>query len=450
MSLLSRTISVEKKSQLRQFYFLSFSSLLHFAILGLLSPYIAIYFKQESLPFVILFLIFLANNLGNISQPLWGGLSDRFDKRKIFIVNASVFWTLFGVFINFLPDFFIFVLFFGIASLFGSAVQPAARSLISFYSIEGEETEYQTKYGVLLSTAFSISAWIGGIIVDFFGFYFIFITVMILGVISLLLSIFTIKDFKMEEYQFLRENSDPNQPVVENHKEFSEKRNIQVRFSQKLRILLKNPLYIAILIFSFFGGFSFYFFFNFISVFFEEMGLYLSIFSWSFIISFISFLCINYFGEAIVKRKIEKKIIENHNTSKEANLEKSVQKNEISKILKMIFIFWSIIGFLILCVLITFIPDQIIIIMIVYCLPIVPFFFTSMLALTTSVVDIEYKAVAIGIQGVFVFGGRALTSYLGSIFLDLGGFSLAAFINLFFMIILLTIGIYTFRKLKLI
>ncbi len=450
MMTFSKSLSEEKKNQLRQFYFLSFSSLLHFAILGLLSPYIAIYFKQKELPFAILFLIFLANNLGNISQPVWGSLSDNFDKRKIFIVIASIFWTIFGIIINIIPEFLFFIFFFGIASFFGSAVQPVARSLISFSSLEGEETEYQSKYGVLLSTAFSVSAWTGGIIVDSFGFSIIFFIVMILGILSLFLSIFTIKDVKMGEYQYLKITSNPYRFNAEKQIKYHVKNKIYRNFVQSLKILLKNPLFMVILIFSFLGGFSFYFFFNFMTVFFDERGMNPSIFSWSFIISFVFFLFINYFGEALVKKKIEKKILKNQNNSNEEYLETFAQKNEISKSLKMIFIFWSIIGFLILCILIAFIPNEIIIILVVYSFPIVPFFFTSMLALTTSVVDRENKAIAIGLQGVFVYGGRALSSYCGSFFLDLGGFSLTAFINSFLMIMLLVMGIYTFKKLKLI
>ncbi|MBD3212383.1 MAG: MFS transporter [Candidatus Lokiarchaeota archaeon] len=428
--------SAEKKTQIREFYSLSISSLLHFSILGLLSPYIAIYFKRGGLPFGILFLIFLANNLGNIAQPVWGGLSDRFDRRKIFIVLASIMWLVFGIIIYITPEFIIFVIFFGLASFFGSSVQPIARSLIAFISLEGEETEYQSKFGVLLTTSFTISAWLGGMIADFYDFNTLFFIVMILAFLSLIISTFTVPEYRMSE----------NANKI---KDINKKDNKYVNFNQKLKNLFKNNLFVIIVVFSFLGGFCFYFFFSFMSVFFSERGLNLSLYSWSFILSFSLFMLINYIGEAYVKRKIKikKDIV---NLTEEENAEIARQKNQISIKLKMVFIFWSILGFLTLCILITLISDMSFIILILYSFPIVPFFFTSMLALTSSVVDLEHKALAIGVQGVFVFGGRSLTVYVGSIFLDIGGFPIAALVNIFLMIILLLMAIYTFKKLEMI
>ncbi|MGV9174258.1 MAG: MFS transporter [Promethearchaeia archaeon] len=416
-----------KETNKIQFYLLSFSILLQFAIIGLLEPYIAIYFRREGLPFSILFLIFFANYMGNIVQPVWGGLSDRMDRRKIFLVLGTCVWMIAMIIINFIPEFLIFVIFFGIASLFGSATQPVARSMITLLAKEEEETEYQSKFGVLLTTAVAISGWAGGFIVSYFNFDLLFTLTMIISILSFVL-IFSVREHTIEEEL--------------NHFHIKHEEDSKFNkgsFKERALELFRNKFYLLILFCSCLGGISFYFFFNFFSVFYVENGGDLTLYSWALIFSFIMFMILNYAGEAIMKRKYKDSVLENNQKAPMG----------VSEKLKGMFILWAMIGFSFLCVLIFLHPVvPLFMILLVYSLPIVPFFFTSMLALTAKVVEPDRKALAIGIQGVFVFGGRSLSVFLGSQVLDSVGFNLAALIDIFLMISLAMLVIYTIQKLN--
>ena len=218
--------------------------------------------------------------------------------------------------------------------------------------------------------------------------------------------------------------------------------------------LFHNRLFVAVLICSFFGSITFSLFVNFFSVFYIESGGELVMLSFSFVISFVLFLGTNYLGEAIIKRyqsndhnSLDSKRLENNyiNSGK-----KTLEffKMGISERLKKVFILWSILGFSIFCILIGIMPQGLMVILIVYSLPTIPFFFISMLALTAKVVKTEEKALAIGIQGVFVFLGRSITIYFGALLLDMGGFQLAAIINVILMIFLLIITLITFKQLN--
>jgi hypothetical protein len=73
-----------------------------------------------------------------------------------------------------------------------------------------------------------------------------------------------------------------------------------------------------------------------------------------------------------------------------------------------------------------------------------------MLALTTRLVKPEQKALAVGIQGVLVFGGRSLAVFLGSQVLDWGGFNMAAFIDIFLLGALFIMVFYSLKKINII
>jgi MFS family permease len=408
-------------------------------LLGLLNPYIAIYFRKEGLPFSILFLIFLANYLGNIFQPFWGALSDRLDARKPFLILGALIWMIAMLVINAFPVFIVFLLFFGIASLFGSASQPVARSLVSLITIDEEETEYQSKFGVLLTTAFSISAWAGGLILSQFNFNLLFTITVFLSILSFFLI------FPIKEHQLNKKN------LSSQFQEKDRKRPKDIGIRTRLMQLLKNKLYFLIVLCSCFGGFAFYFFLNFFSVFYVENGGSLTHYSWALVISFILFMTLNYSGEAIIKRKNKsfQKLASSSSSSKnDDNVHLDLNIGD-SERLKAIFVLWSIIGFSVFCFLLVLYPIiPLFAILLMYSFPIVPFFFTSMLALTAKVVEPEKKALAIGLQGVFVFGGRSLAVFLGSLVLDTGGFGLAALIDLFLLVSLFLIVAYSFKRIN--
>lgn len=426
------------ETQKGQFYFLSFSMLLHYAITGFLNPYIAIYFRQQGLPFGVIFIIFMANNAGNIAQPMWGGLSDKYDKRKIFLLIATIMWTITTLAIFISPEFWIFVIFFGLASFFGSTVQPVGRSLITLITIEKDETEYQSKFGVLMSTAFMMSSWAGGLVVAYIGFNSLFLITFMMAIISLILLTLTVKERKYSinsgSISISERGNEFNRSEISNSDNSLQN---SIYFRQKILILFQNRAFIAVLICSFFGSVTFYLFFSFFSVFYVESGGEVAVLSWAFVVNFALFMSTNYLGEALTKRRR----IREEETKEKGKKEFSVQ-------LKKIFILWSIIGFSIICLLIALTPQSLLIILIVYSLPIVPFFFISMLALTAKAVRPEEKALAIGIQGVFVFVGRSLTVYIGALLLDSGGFQLTAIIDVFLLLILFVFTIITFRELN--
>lgn len=428
-----------------QFYFLSLSMLLQFSLLGLLNPYIAIFFRKEGLPFSILFLIFFANYIGNLFQPVWGILSDKFDQRKIFLIISTFIWVIALIVIRLFPEFLIFVIFFGIASLFGSASQPVSRSLISLLASKEEETEYQSKFGVLLTTAFSISSWAGGLIISTFSFDVLFSLTAFLSILSFIF-IFTVKEHHLN-HKSSKINDD--EEIV---KPIPPKKDVNYR--ERASQLIRNRYYLLIIFCSGMGGFAFYFFLNFFSVFYVESGGRLPYYSWALVISFILFMICNYLGELIMKRK----------TKSDSNKQKNISKIKFNHIneeismhlgfsekLKVIFIFWSILGFCFLCFLLVLYPIvPLFMILIIYSLPIVPFFFTSMLALTTRLVKPEQKALAVGIQGVLVFGGRSLAVFLGSQVLDWGGFNMAPFIDIFLLGALFIMVFYSLKKINII
>ncbi len=424
-------------TQKGQFYFLSFSMLLHFAINGLLTPYIAIYFRQQGLPFVMIFFIFMANNAGNIAQPMWGGLSDKYNKRKIFLLIATIMWTASTLIISLLPEFLIFVIFYGIASFFGSSVQPVGRSLISLITNKVDETEYQSKFGVLMSTAFMVSSWGGGLIIAYINFNMLFYLTFLMAIISLIILITTVHERQVET------NNVNYKHIIDYHSENLDQYEHQVSvtsptsFNQKFVSLLKNKGFIIVLLLSFFGSIAFYLFTSFFSVFYVEGGGDIAMLANAMLANFVIFMGSNYLGEALTKRRYKES-------------EEIIKKGKLgfSEQLKMGFILWSILGFFVLCALIAIIPQSLFVILIVYSLPMIPFFFISMLALTAKVVEPDQKALAVGLQGVFVYGGRSITIYVGALLLDTGGFQLAATFNIFLLIILSILILITYKSLK--
>ncbi|MHA1488623.1 MAG: hypothetical protein ACTSRI_03080 [Promethearchaeota archaeon] len=71
------------------------------------------------------------------------------------------------------------------------------------------------------------------------------------------------------------------------------------------------------------------------------------------------------------------------------------------------------------------------------------------LLLQNAIVGLLNPYIAIYFIFVFVFLGRSITIYLGAPLLDMGGFQLAALINVILMLFLLIITLITFKQLNL-
>ena len=119
-----------------------------------------------------------------ISGPIYGKLSDLFGRRPIFIFAVSLF-LIASVLCALSQEMWQFVLFRGLQGLGGGAVFPLAIAVVADLYTPAERGKYLGFFGAVFGLSSIVGPAVGGIITDNFGWPWIFIVNVPIGLISL-------------------------------------------------------------------------------------------------------------------------------------------------------------------------------------------------------------------------------------------------------------------------
>jgi len=119
-----------------------------------------------------------------VSGPLYGKLSDLFGRRPIFLIGVSVF-LIGSALCAISGEMWQFLLFRGIQGLGAGALFPIALAIIGDIFAPSERGKYQGFFGAVFGVSSLIGPAIGGLITDNFGWQWIFLVNLPLGVVVL-------------------------------------------------------------------------------------------------------------------------------------------------------------------------------------------------------------------------------------------------------------------------
>ena len=119
-----------------------------------------------------------------ISGPIYGKLSDLFGRRPIFIWAVSLFLAA-SVGAALSQEMWQFILFRGLQGLGGGAVFPLAFAVLADLYTPAERGKYAGLFGAVFGLSSIIGPAIGGLITDNFGWHWIFLVNVPIGLVSL-------------------------------------------------------------------------------------------------------------------------------------------------------------------------------------------------------------------------------------------------------------------------
>jgi EmrB/QacA subfamily drug resistance transporter len=119
-----------------------------------------------------------------ISGPIYGKLSDLFGRRPIFIWAVSLFLVA-SVLAALSQDMAQFILFRGLQGLGGGAVFPVALAVVADLYTPAERGKYLGFFGAVFGLSSIVGPAIGGVITDNFGWPWIFLVNVPIGLVSL-------------------------------------------------------------------------------------------------------------------------------------------------------------------------------------------------------------------------------------------------------------------------
>jgi len=185
-----------------QLYILSFSKLFKDLGTGMLAFLIPLYIVDlntslfADTPVVvkagIVATVFGLSNA--LSQPFMGRLSDRLDRRKIFIVAGMVGFTVLSFIYARTTEFEYVVLFRFIQGITVGATVPAIVATVTYLSTSHTRGRAIGIYSSLRGFGFGTGSILGGIIVNYYNFSSAFYVCALLGLISTFLIIFFVRD----------------------------------------------------------------------------------------------------------------------------------------------------------------------------------------------------------------------------------------------------------------
>ncbi len=208
-----RNKTISKSSTLWLLTFVVFMSM---SGLGLIVPVLPLYVKEMGAKGIWIGFIISAFSIPRIiSGPYFGKLADLKGKLKPFIASGLALFSFSGVGLAYFKSLFLLFLTRFFQGLGSSITVPISSAFAGKIAKKGDESFYMSILNTGFFLGFGFGPFIGGLIADYYGYFFTFITMAVISFLAFIIVLLFLPDIKTVDIKFKKDSSNIFQIIKE-------------------------------------------------------------------------------------------------------------------------------------------------------------------------------------------------------------------------------------------